>query len=64
MGVFAVIPFSRVAATALWAIGDVNAGILFVFALTLDRRLRHLARRLGLGLEVPAARQRARRPRR
>jgi len=33
MGVFAVIPFSESSA-GLWSIGDVNAGILFVFSLT------------------------------
>ena len=33
MGAFAVIPFSESSA-GLWAIGDVNAGILFIFALT------------------------------
>jgi NADH-quinone oxidoreductase subunit H len=33
MGVFAVIPFSE-SSSGLWSIGDVNAGILFVFSLT------------------------------
>jgi NADH-quinone oxidoreductase subunit H len=33
MGVYAVIPFSE-SGNGLWSIGDVNAGILFVFALT------------------------------
>jgi NADH-quinone oxidoreductase subunit H len=33
MGVFAVIPFSESSA-GLWSVGDVNAGILFVFSLT------------------------------
>ena len=33
MGVFAVIPFSESSA-GLWSVGDVNAGILFIFALT------------------------------
>jgi NADH-quinone oxidoreductase subunit H len=33
MGTFAVIPFSE-SGTTLWGIGDVNAGILFIFALT------------------------------
>jgi NADH-quinone oxidoreductase subunit H len=33
MGVYAVIPFSEQSGT-LWSVGDVNAGILFVFALT------------------------------
>jgi NADH-quinone oxidoreductase subunit H len=33
MAVFAVIPFSETSG-GLWSIGDVNAGILFVFALT------------------------------
>ena len=33
MGAFAVIPFSE-SGTTLWGIGDVNAGILFIFALT------------------------------
>ena len=33
MGVFAVIPFSESGGT-LWGVGDVNAGILFIFALT------------------------------
>jgi NADH-quinone oxidoreductase subunit H len=33
MGVFAVIPFSESGGT-LWGVGNVNAGILFVFALT------------------------------
>ena len=42
-----------------WAIGNVNAGILFIFAHDVDRRVRHLARRLGVGLEVSAAGQRA-----
>jgi NADH-quinone oxidoreductase subunit H len=33
MGVFAVIPFSETSG-GLWSVGDVNAGILFIFALT------------------------------
>ena len=33
MGTFAIIPFSESAA-GVWSIGDVNAGILFIFALT------------------------------
>lgn len=33
MGTFAVIPFSE-SGTTLWGVGDVNAGILFIFALT------------------------------
>ncbi len=33
MGAFAVIPFSE-SSSGLWAIGNVNAGILFIFALT------------------------------
>jgi NADH-quinone oxidoreductase subunit H len=33
MGVYAVIPFSESSA-GLWSVGDVNAGILFVFALS------------------------------
>ncbi|MGP6158131.1 MAG: NADH-quinone oxidoreductase subunit NuoH [Vulcanimicrobiaceae bacterium] len=33
MGTFAVIPFSE-SGTTLWGISDVNAGILFIFALT------------------------------
>lgn len=33
MGVYAVIPFSE-SGNGLWSIGDVNAGILFVFALS------------------------------
>ena len=33
MGAFSVIPFSESGGT-LWSVGDVNAGILFVFALT------------------------------
>src|ERR1700680_1602990 len=33
MGVFAVIPFSE-SSSGLWSIGDVNAGILFVFSAT------------------------------
>ncbi|MEO6990167.1 MAG: NADH-quinone oxidoreductase subunit NuoH [Candidatus Baltobacteraceae bacterium] len=33
MGVFAIIPFSE-GGTGLWGVGDVNAGILFVFALS------------------------------
>jgi NADH-quinone oxidoreductase subunit H len=33
MGVFAIIPFSESGGT-LWSVGDVNAGILFIFALT------------------------------
>jgi NADH-quinone oxidoreductase subunit H len=31
---FAIIPFSGSTASGLWSVGDVNAGILFVFALT------------------------------
>jgi len=34
MGVYAVIPFSETPSGSLWSVGDVNAGILFVFALT------------------------------
>jgi NADH-quinone oxidoreductase subunit H len=34
MGAFAIIPFSANADGTLWAVGNVNAGILFVFALT------------------------------
>jgi NADH-quinone oxidoreductase subunit H len=34
MGTFAIIPFSANADGTLWAIGNVNAGILFVFSLT------------------------------
>jgi NADH-quinone oxidoreductase subunit H len=34
MGTFAIIPFSANADGTLWAVGNVNAGILFVFALT------------------------------
>jgi NADH-quinone oxidoreductase subunit H len=34
MGVYAVIPFSENANGSLWGIGDVDAGILFIFALT------------------------------
>jgi NADH-quinone oxidoreductase subunit H len=34
MGVYAVIPFSESPSGTLWSVGDVNAGILFVFALT------------------------------
>lgn len=34
MGVYAVIPFSETPGGSLWSVGDVNAGILFVFALT------------------------------
>jgi NADH-quinone oxidoreductase subunit H len=33
MGAYAIIPFSESAA-GVWSIGDVNAGILFIFALT------------------------------
>jgi len=33
MGVFAVIPFSETSG-GLWSVGDVNAGILFIFALS------------------------------
>ncbi len=33
MGTFAIIPFSANADGTLWAVGNVNAGILFVFAL-------------------------------
>ena len=33
-GVYAIIPFAEPAPGSLWAIGNVNAGILFVFALT------------------------------
>ena len=33
MGAYAVIPFSE-SGTTLWGVGDVNAGILFIFALT------------------------------
>lgn len=33
-GAFAVIPFSEPKPGELWSIGDVNAGILFIFALT------------------------------
>ncbi len=34
MGAFAIIPFSASADGTLWSVGNVNAGILFVFALT------------------------------
>ncbi|HEV3087724.1 MAG TPA: NADH-quinone oxidoreductase subunit NuoH [Candidatus Elarobacter sp.] len=34
MGTFAIIPFSANADGTLWSVGNVNAGILFVFALT------------------------------
>jgi NADH-quinone oxidoreductase subunit H len=34
MGTFAIIPFSGSTAGGLWSVGDVNAGILFIFALT------------------------------
>jgi NADH-quinone oxidoreductase subunit H len=34
MGVYAVIPFSETSSGSLWSVSDVNAGILFVFALT------------------------------
>jgi NADH-quinone oxidoreductase subunit H len=34
MGTFAIIPFSASADGTLWSVGNVNAGILFVFALT------------------------------
>ena len=34
MGVFAIIPFSGSTGTGPWSVGDVNAGILFVFALS------------------------------
>ena len=54
--VYAIIPFGASASGATWAIGNVNAGILFDLRAHVDRRLRHLARRLGVGLEVSAAR--------
>ena len=56
--VYAIIPFGASGA-GTWAVGNVNAGILFSDGDHVDRRLRHLARRLGLGFEVSAARQRA-----
>ena len=34
MGVFAVIPFSQSSDGGIWGVGDVNAGVLFVFALS------------------------------
>ena len=34
MGVFAIIPFSANADGTLWSVGNVNAGILFIFSLT------------------------------
>jgi len=34
MGTFAIIPFSANADGSLWSVGNVNAGILFVFSLT------------------------------
>jgi NADH-quinone oxidoreductase subunit H len=34
MGAFAIIPFSANADGTLWSVGNVNAGILFIFALT------------------------------
>jgi NADH-quinone oxidoreductase subunit H len=34
MGTFAIIPFSANADGTLWSVGNVNAGILFIFALT------------------------------
>ena len=34
MGTFAIIPFSANRDGTLWSVGDVNAGILFIFALT------------------------------
>jgi NADH-quinone oxidoreductase subunit H len=34
MGAFAIIPFSASSDGTLWSVGNVNAGILFVFALT------------------------------
>ncbi len=34
MGTFAIIPFSANKDGTLWSVGDVNAGILFIFALT------------------------------
>ena len=34
MGAFAIMPFSASADGTLWSVGNVNAGILFVFALT------------------------------
>ena len=56
--VYAIIPFGS-SASGTWAIGNVNAGILLHPGDHVDRRLRHLAGRLGVGLEVSAARQRA-----
>src|SRR6202049_3703466 len=34
MGTFAIIPFSASADGTLWAVGNVNAGILLIFSLT------------------------------
>ncbi len=34
MGVFAVIPFSQSSDGGIWGVGDVNAGLLFVFAIS------------------------------
>ena len=56
MGTFAIIPFSASADGTLWSVGNVNAGILFIFAIDVDRRVRDLAGGLGVGLEVSAAR--------
>ena len=56
--VYAIIPFGASSAGA-WSIGNVNAGVLFLLRGHVARRLRHIARRVGIGIEVPVARKRA-----
>ena len=65
---FSVIPFGPEVSifghhTAL-QLTDLPVGVLVVFACSLARRLRHRARRLGVRLDLPAARRRCARRRR